>query len=446
MTGTSKRTVRCNPPSRLSFLRNVPLGLTATPARRTRGLPAEGPGPRPRSPGGSATAGAGAGSGVSPPAPEPYHCRVSCVCFFLSFMICVMLFFADGLWSAAFSAPSPAPASSSSEERASLVKRVSERRGGNKKRYPRASLRSGSTPPSSRRDCGLAGARLTGRPARRCLRGRAGPGRGPAAALRPRRIPRSSDGSGACRTCPARGLKTDRCRHPTSYLPWCRRAAPAPGAAASRLPPRRTAPPRRRAASLAPPSPRSDPPARPGGAGRRPLARVPWPCSSPAPPLTRHGRRQAAGRDGTGRGGRGGGLRERRAPTGAWAAPAVCAGLWRLGGRRCQPSAGSVRGGEATARGRRRRGTGAALRRLPGRLHGSRAGWGGRARGRHSLLTAAPPRPRRGAPPRMGSRRSPSGGSGELCRPLPPALRRAQSGRSRLAGRGRGMAWRPGDA
>lgn len=57
MTGTSKRTVRCNPPSRLSFLRNVPLGLTATPARRTRGLPPEGPGPRPRSPGGSATAG-----------------------------------------------------------------------------------------------------------------------------------------------------------------------------------------------------------------------------------------------------------------------------------------------------------------------------------------------------------------------------------------------------
>lgn len=49
-------------------------------------------------------------------------------------MICVMLFFEDRLWSAAVSAPSRASASSSSEERASLPKRVSERRGGQEER------------------------------------------------------------------------------------------------------------------------------------------------------------------------------------------------------------------------------------------------------------------------------------------------------------------------
>lgn len=171
-------------------------------------------------------------------------------------------------------------------------------------------------------------------------------------------------------------------------------------------------------------------------------------CS--APPRRRR-RPWAAG---SGQGGSGGGLRARGAPVEAWAVPAVCAGLRHLGGRRCQPSAdaGSVMGRRGDA-GAVAAGDRYALRRLPGRLHGSLAGRGGRDCGRHSLLTAAPPRPRRGL--RLG--RGPVGryrvAAGRYTRFVSllrfpasrsPARRGAQSGWSHLAGRGRGMAEGPG--
>lgn len=55
-----------------------------------------------------------------------YHCRVSWVCFFLSFMICVMLFFWESCGSAALVLLSWASTSSSSEEKLPLLKCISE--------------------------------------------------------------------------------------------------------------------------------------------------------------------------------------------------------------------------------------------------------------------------------------------------------------------------------
>lgn len=55
-----------------------------------------------------------------------YHCRVSWVCFFLSFMICVMLFFWESCGSGALVLLSWASTSSSSEEKLPLLKCISE--------------------------------------------------------------------------------------------------------------------------------------------------------------------------------------------------------------------------------------------------------------------------------------------------------------------------------
>lgn len=213
-------------------------------------------------------------------------------------MICVTLFFEHGLWSAAVSAPSRASASSSSEERASLPKCVSERRGGQEER-PKGMVRlpqhGRPLPPAAE---------------------------GPAGQPRPRR-----SRAAALAACPAAGW-AGHAVGSRLYLPWCRRTAAA-----------RAAPPGRRAASFAPAAPRSAPPARrrapparPGGAGRRPPARVPWPCSSAAPALPRrgaggaHGRRHGTAAGGRGGRGSGGGLRERGAPAEAGSGLCTAAG------------------------------------------------------------------------------------------------------------------------
>lgn len=125
-------------------------------------------------------------------AAEPYHCKVSCVCFFLSFIICVMLFLADGLWSVVFSAPSRVSASSSPEESASLLKRVSERRRGTRREAGRHHYHQAAL------------ALFTGHPARCCPRGRAGAGQH-LSDLASRRSPSHAGGTGAC-------------PHPTSHL------------------------------------------------------------------------------------------------------------------------------------------------------------------------------------------------------------------------------------
>ena len=60
------------------------------------------------------------------PLSEPYHCRVSWVCFFLSFIICVMVFFCESCGSAALILLSGLSASSSSEEKLPLLKCISD--------------------------------------------------------------------------------------------------------------------------------------------------------------------------------------------------------------------------------------------------------------------------------------------------------------------------------
>lgn len=59
------------------------------------------------------------------PLSGPYHCRVSWVCFFLSFIICVMVFFCERCGSVALVLLSGLSASSSSEEKLPLLKCIS---------------------------------------------------------------------------------------------------------------------------------------------------------------------------------------------------------------------------------------------------------------------------------------------------------------------------------
>lgn len=292
-------------------------------------------------------------------------------------MICVMLLFEHGLWSAAVSVPSRASASSSSEERVSLSRRVSERRG-DKKRGPRASLRSRHKPPPPAR-----------RPARRGLRD--GPdSRVPAGARAALPLPPVSGPSRARRRLPAfTCLDAGGQRRLGQRLPGAGQQA---------------RPQQPRVALLL----------RLGGRrlrGREVQEGVPLlgslghALSGAGSAPARRGRRPwAAGGDGSGRPGAG-----------------ACAGALHRGRRRCRPSAAvkGRRGDAGAAAGDR-----CALGRRPGRRHGSeRAG------------TARPPR---GSASHRARRRRRRGGVSVPASASPPAAALGQARRGQGMAEGRG--------
>lgn len=305
-------------------------------------------------------------------------------------MICVMLFLEDGLWSAAVSAPSRASASSSSEERASLPKCVSERRGGQEER-PKGivTVQQHAAPPACR-------------PARRGMRDAPGSlvPAGPRAAA-----PAACPG---CPHLPRRGLSRARCRLPAFT---CLDAGgqrrlgqrlPGAGQQASPQQPRvafllRLGGHRLRGREVQEGVPLL------GSLGHAPQRRRLCPGVARAAPMgSGRGRERADGAGAAAAAWGSGGRRLRRGP-----------GLCHRGRRWCRPSAAvkGRRGGAGAAAGDR-----CALRRRPGRRHGSPAGRDGP--------------PAQGAPPRTG----PGGGcraaAGRSLRPCLrlPSRRGARSG------------------